>query len=143
MEVRKEKGFRIFCTPSYCSSLVYVGHLHSWEGASPGPSGTSPGQKRTKNGPKTRKTGARQSRDGHQLLPMSPFMDKIHLGNLWAAFLSCFDHVLPFKWCPLVQFGPVGAQIVFSVRNRQIGRKSAVSWARWTETRSRRQFLLA
>ena len=38
-------------------------------------------------------------------------MDRVHLGNVWAAFLLCFVRFcLPLEWCLLAPFGPAWTQ---------------------------------
>ena len=62
------------------------------------------GRKRAQNGQKSPKAGPSSRR-----VLLSPLMDRIHLGNVWDAFLSCFDQFcLKIVSCLL---GPTGARL--------------------------------
>ena len=106
---------RVLFRPRVC-----VFRLHC---ASPGPNGTI----RTRSGPGPKRAKLAQDHQKQVRRGLgSPFIDGIHLGNVWAAFLSCFVQVLPLKWCwsGLGAFGRVWAQVAPRGPKPKIGRIS-------------------
>ena len=72
--------------------------------------------------------GARRLRDRRQRVLLSPLMYRIHLDDVWVAFLSCFDHFSPQNsvcWAKLV---PIWAPMASRGPKLKIGRTSRFPW---------------
>ena len=89
------------------------------------------GSRQCSKHPKITKNGALHLRDGRRRGTVSPFIDTIHLGNVWAAFSSR-------HFCPqTVSVGPIWARL----RIVPHGPKPKIlSQARWTKSRFRGHF---
>ena len=109
----------------FCPKMVFVGPI--WACFGPG---SGPDQKR----PKITKNRVWQLEDGRGRGPL--FMDRIHLGNVWPAVSSCFDHLLPPKGVRWPNLGLFGPGLPAAVRNPKL----SVSQARHIESRSRGHF---